>query len=907
MQKFHLFVICLCISTAGYCQQNYWQQEVNTTINVSLDDSAKSLLGNCKFVYKNNAPDSLAFLWIHLWPNAYKNDRTAFSEQLLKLGRTDFYFATEEEKGYINQLLFTADGNTVLTEDHPLHQDIVKLLLPTKLAPGESVTIETPFHVKLPYIFSRSGYRDNSFQITQWYPKPAVYDSKGWHEMPYLDQGEFYSEFGQFDVSITIPKKYVVAATGNLTDSMVSESSKTLRYIQKDVHDFAWFADPSFILKKDTMQLENRIVNIENYVLPGHEEIWENSIKNTKAAIRTKSEWIGAYPYEKLVIVDNVVNGGSGMEYPTIKVLEASNPEDLDKLINHEVGHNWFYGILASNERAHPWMDEGMNTYYDHRYLEEKIIPQEAGKEKSFLKNKLPNYPDKLILRTLQFYHNDQPINTSSEKFSYLNYNLVAYEKTAQWLLFLEKEIGRASFDKVMKQYYSSFQFKHPTPQDFRKIAEEVAGRDLSAIFNKQETKGKIFSSSVKTKPTFLFNFKAVDSLKYISFLPAVGYNFYDKLMLGGMVHNYNLPPNKFQFILAPMYATGSKQVNGIGRISYTHIPAKNNAKLEPSLAYARFTVDNFRDSTGTLNAQPFSKIVPSLKYTFPRKNSWSTITTFVQWKSFFIEETGLRFMRDTVLQRDVITYPKNKRYVNQFVASISNYRALYPYSAHLQVDQGEGFVRAGFTGNYYFNFAKDGGMNVRLFAGKFFYTGDNTFTTQFATDRYHLNMTGPKGDEDYTYNNYFYGRNEFQGVASQQIMIRDGGFKVRTDLLSNKIGRTDDWLVALNFTSDIPKNINPLSLLPIKIPLKLYADVGTYAEAWEKAGSTGRFLYDAGLQLSLFQNVLNVYFPLVYSEVYSNYFKSTISTKRFAKTISFSIDISKLQASKLFPELGLW
>ena len=166
--------------------------------------------------------------------------------------------------------------------------------------------------------------------------------------------------------------------------------------------------------------------------------------------------------------------------------------------------------------------------------------------------------------------------------------------------------------------------------------------------------------------------------------------------------------------------------------------------------------------------------------------------------------------------------------------------------------------------------------------------------------------MSGPKGSEDYNYSNYFVGRNEFEGFASQQIMNRDGFFKVRTDLLSSKIGKTDDWLSAINLTTSIPKNINPLELLPINIPIKLFFDIGTYAEAWHKNSSTGRFLYDAGLQISLFKDVLNVYLPLVYSKVYGDYFKSTITEKRFLKNISFNIDIQQLNTSKLFSQPSL-
>jgi hypothetical protein len=166
--------------------------------------------------------------------------------------------------------------------------------------------------------------------------------------------------------------------------------------------------------------------------------------------------------------------------------------------------------------------------------------------------------------------------------------------------------------------------------------------------------------------------------------------------------------------------------------------------------------------------------------------------------------------------------------------------------------------------------------------------------------------MSGPKGSEDYTYSNYFIGRNDFEGWKSQQIMERDGFFKVRTDLLGNKIGKTDDWLMAVNFSGDIPKQINPLNALPFKLPVKFFIDIGTYSDAWKDQPATGRFLYDAGLQLSLFKSGINIYFPLLYSKVYSDYFKSTWGDKHFWKTVSFDINLSVLQPSKLMRELPL-
>ncbi len=150
-------------------------------------------------------------------------------------------------------------------------------------------------------------------------------------------------------------------------------------------------------------------------------------------------------------------------------------------------------------------------------------------------------------------------------------------------------------------------------------------------------------------------------------------------------------------------------------------------------------------------------------------------------------------------------------------------YRALYPYRGELKIEQGKSFIRAAFTGNYFFNYAKEGGLECTILCRKIFlYRIQNIYSNNLKRTAYHLNMTGPNGYEDYTYSDYFVGRNQFEGMASQQIMIRDGGFKVRTELLADKIGKTDDWLMAVNFSTTIPPNINPLQVLPIKDSLKV-------------------------------------------------------------------------------------
>jgi hypothetical protein len=906
-----LLFICFSFQKA-FCQPvNYWQQQVNYDIQVTLNDADNSLNGFIKIQYTNNSPDTLKFIWFHLWENAYKNDRTAFSDQLLENGRTDFYFSDEKDRGYINRLNFKVDDVSANLEDHPQEQDIVKLILPSALAPGKQALIETPFHVKLPYNFSRGGHVGNSYQITQWYPKPAVYDKKGWHEMPYLDQGEFYSEFGNYNVEINTPSGYSIAATGNLVNETQNGSLKKQVYHQSNVHDFAWFADKNFIVEKDSLSLTDRNIRINVYHFKDDKDIWKNSIEDIKNSITSKIKWVGEYPYDVVSVVENSAKTAGGMEYPTITLINAGgNAAILKYVINHEVGHNWFYGILGTNERDFPWMDEGMNSYYDNRFYEIYQQPKGASifaPHEKFFQNRFPENIEKTFLQTLTTIKKDQPINTKSKDFSQINYTLVAYEKTAEWMKMLEDKIGKEAFDKLMHTYFERWKFKHPYPEDFKAIAEEITGQNFDSAFALLNQKGTLLASQKKKlKAATFFNLKETDKYNYISFLPAVGYNYYDKLMLGMLIHNYSLPPSKFQFFVAPLYATGTKQLNGIGRLSYSFYPGNNGQKFELAVAAARFTMNDFVDSTGKKNYMPFSKIVPSLKYVFANKHPRSTTTKFIQWKTFFINETSLLFSTDTVQHIDIITYPTKSRYVNQLQFVLDNNRALYPYQGILKVEQGNGFVRTDFTANYFFNYAKVGGLNVRIFAGKFFYLGDKTYLKQFETDAYHLNMTGPKGYEDYTYSNYFEGRSEYDGSAAQQIMIRDGAFKVRTDYLSNKIGKTDDWLAAANFTSTIPKQINPLELLPFKLPIKVFADIGTYAEAWKKNPPTGKLLYDAGLQLSLFNNVINVYVPLMYSKVYDTYFKSTITEKRFVKNISFSIDIQNINFKKLFPQMGL-
>lgn len=894
-----ILILASCPS-ASYAQ--YWQQEVNYKIGVKLDDKSNSLDAVETILYKNNSADTLQFLWIHLWPNAYKNDKTAFSEQQLKNGNTDFYFSKEDSRGYIDGLSFTTNNQILKVEAHPIHLDIIKVILPEGLAPNSTVEIMTPFHTKLPRIFSRSGYFKNSYQIAQWFPKVAVYDKSGWHPIPYLDQGEFYADFGSYDVSITAASNYTIAATGNLIQEIKDDSTTTYLYKENNIHDFAWFADKNFKKTTETSTIGNNKILFEYYSLS--EKIAPaKAIEFMKRSVEEKSKLIGTYPYKTVKVVEDVMKKQAGMEYPTITVLYANDEKDLDMVIHHEIGHNWFQGMLASNERDAPWMDEGLNSFYDKKY-EKKYYT--SKKPENTLSQKFSLDDLSFAVKTLQTTHSDQPITTASADFNYNNYGLISYEKTAMWLTQLSNVMGEENFDKAMLQYFEEWKFKHPTRKDFEKIISDNSSSDLTPTFALLDKTGPLTLEAKKTKFNFLFNLNQKENTNYISYAPIVGANFYDGLMLGAALHNYNLPPNKFQFLLAPLYATKSKSLNALAKFNYTFYPNEDARHLTLYGNAAKFTGDNFTDSTGKVNTQPYTKIVGGIKYVFGNLDPLKKKTKWIELKSYYINETELLFQRNPTTSILEISYPKESYQIQQLILGIANDRVLYPFSSVLKAELSKNFARLSFENKQYFNYGNGGGINVRLFAGKFLYTNERTTAAQFATERFHFNMSGPKGNEDYEYDNYFVGRNEFDGFAARQIMERDGAFKVKTDFLSNKVGKTDDWLGAINLTSTIPNSINPFSLLPVKIPLKVFFDLGTNADLWNADGNSSKFLYDGGLQLSIFKNVLNIYFPLVYSKVYSNYFKSTIPGNTFKNNISFSINFKALALRKLLPGFNL-
>lgn len=516
-------ILTLKLQLPLYAQQTgYWQQSVDYDISVTLNDVDHTLDGMLDLRYKNNSPNTLTEIWFHLWPNAYRDNATAFARQKAQQGATDFLFAGEDERGYIDNLQFKVDGEAVTLTYDANNPDIAKLTLNKPLGSGETIRITTPFHVKLPYCFSRLGHVGQQYQITQWYPKPAVYDAKGWHPIPYLDQGEFYSEFGNFHVKITLPENYVVGGSGDLLtasevkwlDSLSavtqnkdwsntsmefppsSTQTKTLEYRIENAHDFAWFADKRFNVIRGEVELpeSGRKVITYAYFPDKHGKNWMSAAGYVGRAVLFYSDHVGEYPWNVAQAVDGTleVEGAGGMEYPTITVIAGDHdPETLDNVITHEVGHNWFYGILGSNEREHAWMDEGINSFYENRYMDTYYersnalgLPEEAI---AFLGGDASS-PDQTVWmfnQVMQCQNRYQPVDIHAAEYTPINYGLVVYMQTAYYFRYLQDVLGTDEFDRIMHIYYKEYQFKHPYPEDIQAVFERETGESYAWFFTK--------------------------------------------------------------------------------------------------------------------------------------------------------------------------------------------------------------------------------------------------------------------------------------------------------------------------------------------------------------------------------------------------------------------------------------
>lgn len=488
LKKYLIIAILAGLNTISAWSQD-WQQQVDYKMNVSLDTTQKILSGEMTMTYHNNSPGALSEIQLHLWNNAYKDKGSFFDRQNLASNNSKFYWAKEDKMGGYKEIEFTQNG-TELSWDNPKNNiEYVSLSLPQPLPSGGSTEIKIKFISKIPYIFSRGGWAPHFFALTQWFPKAAVYDQDGWHLFPYLEMGEYFSEYGDYDVRIEVPKGYKIGATGVMTDSATIDTSRiTQTYKAENVLDFAWFAGDDMIAVQKSITLDNghpvdlhyyapkkyilNDVKVADSLIPQVEGVVNNNlapIEMLERAIRFYSKEVAPYPYPQVSVVVGPLNTGSGMEYPMITLVGPTpSAMSLDRVITHEVGHNWLQGILGFDERESPYLDEGINSFYENKYMD-RNYGQEAQNFRFMYARTDLDFNQFLYLGAYQ--RGDLvPVNTPTNDMDVIQYYFNGYMIPPSLFQKLEEVTGPDQFKENMEDFYNEYKFSHPTIDDIRTI-----------------------------------------------------------------------------------------------------------------------------------------------------------------------------------------------------------------------------------------------------------------------------------------------------------------------------------------------------------------------------------------------------------------------------------------------------
>jgi hypothetical protein len=459
---------------------NYWQQHVDYKIEVDVNVETAQYEGKQRVVYTNNSPDRLVRVFFHLYFNAFQpgsemdvHSRNIADPDSRVMGRIEKL--EKKDQGYLSVYSIKQDG--VEINSH-VAGTVLEVDLNKPIKPGESTVFDMAFLGQAPLIIRRAGKQNKegvALSMAQWYPKLAEYDHEGWHASPYIGR-EFHGVWGDFDVKLTIDKSFVVGGTGYLQNpeavemsSNKSTSKNTWHFIAPNVHDFTWAADPDYI--HDILEMEGGPklhFYYKNTLSEKQLENWKKLQPVTAKLMLFFNENIGTYPYDQYSVIQG---GDGGMEYGMCTLITANRSfESLVGVTAHELAHSWFQFVLATNESKHEWMDEGFTEYYCTQ-AEASIMGVD---EEGVFKSAYSRYR-KLALSGLE-----QPQTTHADRFKFnASYGVSAYTKGSIFLRQLKHIIGAIAFDKAMKNYFSLWSFKHPTPNDFIRCAEKSSGAEL--------------------------------------------------------------------------------------------------------------------------------------------------------------------------------------------------------------------------------------------------------------------------------------------------------------------------------------------------------------------------------------------------------------------------------------------
>jgi hypothetical protein len=471
---------------------------VDYRIQVKLLPETKTLDGRETVTWLNDSSVPVSELQFHLYLNAFKNNRSTFMKES---GGSHRGFKLDEDNwGYIDvKDLRVKEGEDLTSRMEFIQPDdgnsddqtVMRVPLPMPVAPQERITLEIEFEAKLPRVFARSGFVGDFYMAGQWFPKLGVNQNGVWNCHQYHQNSEFFADYGVFEVEMTVPKGYVVGATGERTQERDNgDGTMSYTHYQEDVHDFAWTACPDFVEFRERFSLADPPVDTEMILLVNRQHLNQKPrlLDSLKKGLEFYSRSYGPYPYKTVTLVDPPIKGlgAGGMEYPTLFTTMSVSfiPKGLrmpEMVTIHEFGHGYWYGIVGSNEFEEAWLDEGINSYSEMNAMDLYYGPERSMFDLGPLKIGDGNYQR---LQFIPIFAWDPIVRNSWEFVSGGSYSSNVYSKAAISLKTLENFLGEDVMAKVMRTYYERWKFRHPTTDDFIAVAEEVSGRDLGWFFD---------------------------------------------------------------------------------------------------------------------------------------------------------------------------------------------------------------------------------------------------------------------------------------------------------------------------------------------------------------------------------------------------------------------------------------
>lgn len=494
-------------------------RNANYSMDVELDPASRTVTGRSVISWRNITAKPTSELQFHLYWNAWRNTHSTWMRERLRAGSGPGNRAgdspgdrPEGDWSFIDVTAIrlvagggapltdlTASGRFIAPDDgNTEDRTVLALPLPTPVAPGESLTVELAWTARVPRTFARTGAIGNYFFIAQWFPKLGVLEDGGWNTHQFHASTEFYSDYGVYDVRITVPRGWVVGATG--VERAREDSPKgttTHRYVQEDVHDFVWTTSPDYLDRRATFEHPSLPrTELRLLLQPEHAGQAERHFAATRATLRHYGEWYGPYPYGHVTIVDPAwQSSAGGMEYPTLftagtRWLAPPGTGDPEGVTIREAGHQFWYGLVGNNEFEHAWLDEGINQFSTSRTLFEAYTPLYYSER--FFDGFIPwvfrearlSREDADGVSGYRWAGTSDVPATPSWRYFTGTAGVITYLKTALWLHTLERHIGWPRLRRGLSLFFARSQFAHPTPEALFAALSEGAGRDLSWYFD---------------------------------------------------------------------------------------------------------------------------------------------------------------------------------------------------------------------------------------------------------------------------------------------------------------------------------------------------------------------------------------------------------------------------------------